>query len=107
MNFTPQIGTAKELKTIIRSFRTVDLAPVTYCHKFYGREDQLCQAAQSVVNNYANRYDSDHKSHTFLLVPGGSGIGKTRFGDELSHVSPDFLRTISDLSVWAAWIRLQ
>lgn len=98
MNFTPQIGTAKELKTIIPSFRTVDLAPVTYRHKFYGREDQLRQAARSLVKNYANRYDSDHKSHTFLLVPGGSGIGKTRFGDELSHISPDFLHTVSEFT---------
>ncbi|KAF9080370.1 hypothetical protein BGX27_005508, partial [Mortierella sp. AM989] len=44
------------------------------------------EAIGVVEDNYNRRMDSNHKSHTSILIPGGSGIGKTRAGYELQHL---------------------
>jgi hypothetical protein len=36
--------------------------------------------------NYTNRLKSYHRVHYFILVPGGSGIGKSRVGMESQHL---------------------
>jgi hypothetical protein len=67
---------------------------VTYPHTFYGRVEEGKTAAEVIIRNYLNRLKTDHKSHYFLLVPGGSGIGKTRFGHELSRISLNLLDNV-------------
>ena len=40
-----------------------------------------------VTDNYNSRGVTDHKRHRAFLVPGGSGIGKSRAGYELRHLA--------------------
>lgn len=49
----------------------------------------LSGLASVVISNYAGRTSSQHNSHTFILIPGGSGIGKTRLGFELTRLPRD------------------
>ncbi|KAF9925588.1 hypothetical protein BGZ65_007660, partial [Modicella reniformis] len=57
-------------------------------HAFREREEFFKTVIPSVIDNYTNRGDRDHKSHSFFLVPGGSGIGKTRAAYELNNLVP-------------------
>ncbi|CAG8728589.1 18495_t:CDS:2 [Rhizophagus irregularis] len=55
-------------------------------HKFYDREQAINQIAMIANMNYTNRLLTYHRSHYFILVPGGSGIGKSRVGMETQHL---------------------
>ncbi|CAB4439702.1 unnamed protein product [Rhizophagus irregularis] len=55
-------------------------------HKFYDRERAINQIAMIANVNYTNRLLTYHRSHYFILVPGGSGIGKSRVGMETQHL---------------------
>lgn len=56
-------------------------------HKFLDREDVLKTAAILAERNFRFRCSSNQKDHNFLLVVGGSGVGKTRFGQEIGRLS--------------------
>ncbi|CAB4386560.1 unnamed protein product [Rhizophagus irregularis] len=55
-------------------------------HKFYDREQAINQIAMIANMNYNNRLLTYHRNHYFILVPGGSGIGKSRVGMETQHL---------------------
>ncbi|KAF9346083.1 hypothetical protein BGX26_002439 [Mortierella sp. AD094] len=57
-----------------------------YSHTFYDRESYFRKIIPHIAGNYNSRGLLDHKSHTTFLVPGGSGIGKSRAGYELQHL---------------------
>ena len=59
-------------------------SPTVYEHSFYDRDAIMSEVMSQVVkSNFANRGKTDHNMHTFIVVPGGSGIGKSRFGYEI------------------------
>src|ERR1044071_6482 len=57
-----------------------------FSHNFYDRRKFIKDVIPVFSSNYNNRGKLDHKDHTMILVPGGSGIGKTRAGWELQHL---------------------
>ena len=57
-----------------------------FSHSFHDRENQMKEMMERVVeHNFRNRGRTDNKNHRFAVVPGGSGIGKSRFGFEVSN----------------------
>ena len=57
-----------------------------YEHSFYDRDEIMAEVMSQVVKfNFKNRGKTDHNMHTFVVVPGGSGIGKSRFGYEIGN----------------------
>ncbi|KAG0287559.1 hypothetical protein BGZ98_004603, partial [Dissophora globulifera] len=57
-----------------------------YRHEFYDRAGFFKTVIPAITDNYLSRGLMEHKSHTTFLVPGGSGIGKSRAGYELQHL---------------------
>ncbi|CAG8634545.1 6059_t:CDS:2 [Paraglomus brasilianum] len=57
-----------------------------FLHNFYDRRKFIKEVIPVVTSNYNNHGNIDHKVHTFMLLPGGSGIGKSRSGWELQHL---------------------
>jgi len=55
-------------------------------HKFYDRKRAMDEIAKVANKNYTNRLSSNHKDQHFILIPGGSGIGKSRAGMESQHL---------------------
>lgn len=55
-------------------------------HTLRDRTDHLEAIERVCKSNYAQRRELDHKSHGFVVIPGGSGIGKTRLGYEASRI---------------------
>lgn len=50
---------------------------------FLGRNEELRQVLHIALSNYSQRLSGSKSAHTFVLVPGAPGIGKTRFAHEL------------------------
>jgi hypothetical protein len=57
-----------------------------FSHNFYDRRKFIKEVIPVVSSNYNNQGNYDHKVHTMILIPGGSGIGKSRSGWELQHL---------------------
>lgn len=57
---------------------------------FLGRENEFRQVYEVVSSNFALRNAEQKSSHTFVFVPGGPGIGKTRFAHELPTLLRNF-----------------
>ena len=53
---------------------------------FRNREDQLKKITDITQSNFDNRGQQDCDCHQFAIVTGASGIGKTRFGWEVSNI---------------------
>ncbi|CAG8678677.1 6523_t:CDS:2 [Funneliformis mosseae] len=58
----------------------------SFSHKFYDRKQAMDKIAKVANNNYLKRLSSNHKDQQFILIPGGSGIGKSRAGMESQHL---------------------
>ncbi|KYR02495.1 hypothetical protein DLAC_01341 [Tieghemostelium lacteum] len=60
---------------------------------FVDRESFFDRVTPICYRNYRNRNveDKSNKEHTFILISGASGIGKTRSGREISTIPKDFL----------------
>ncbi|GES82061.1 hypothetical protein GLOIN_2v1805244 [Rhizophagus clarus] len=74
-------------------------------HKFYDRDQALNSMLKVARSNFKGRKSPDHKDHTFILIPGGIGIGKTRMGWESqclssittsSYDTPEFIEALKD-----------
>jgi hypothetical protein len=75
---------------------------IEYFNTFLGRDTEFRQVFDLVAANFAHR-NSEHKnSHIFVLVPGGPGIGKTRFSHELQYRLRKFVYPGSDPALVAA-----
>ncbi|GAM24317.1 hypothetical protein SAMD00019534_074920 [Acytostelium subglobosum LB1] len=59
------------------------------------RENALLQMAGSANGNFTNRGKANTQHHSIILIVGGSGIGKTRAGYEVSRLSDDLLKEVS------------
>jgi hypothetical protein len=57
-------------------------SPLEFSHDLHDREGTLKDLASHASANFSNRTQTDHKNHIFLLVAGGSCIGKSRLGYE-------------------------
>ncbi|KAG0305792.1 hypothetical protein BGZ99_001980 [Dissophora globulifera] len=57
-----------------------------YRHEFYDRAGFFKTVIPAVEENYVSRGSLEHMSHTTFVVPGGSGIGKSRAGYELQRL---------------------
>ena len=66
-------------------------SPAKFTYSLRDRSEQLGLVADLVKSNWQRRGNVNHNYHNFLIVPGASGIGKTRFGFEV-------LRLIEGLS---------
>ncbi|KAF9424630.1 hypothetical protein BGZ76_003496 [Entomortierella beljakovae] len=66
--------------------QNLNITTQTYDHHFYDRRNFITQVTPSITDNYNSRGKTDHKLHRAFLVPGGSGIGKSRAGYELRHL---------------------
>ena len=64
---------------------------------FFDRSVQLEQMAELARSNFEKRGDPDVNTHSFAVVTGASGIGKTRFGWEVSNLlkHSDFLQSLT------------
>eukprot|EP01126_Amoeba_proteus_P061594 TRINITY_DN8283_c0_g1_i5.p1 TRINITY_DN8283_c0_g1~~TRINITY_DN8283_c0_g1_i5.p1 ORF type:complete len:178 (-),score=13.51 TRINITY_DN8283_c0_g1_i5:1739-2272(-) len=79
---------------LLLSFKSTPLHAASYRHKLYGRQEAMEKIGHVAISNFRSRGSNSHKDHRFILVPGGSGIGKSRIGFETSHL----LHFIGDLS---------
>ena len=55
---------------------------------FLGRAEAFQQMMDYAHSNFSHRDSSAKSQKTFVLVPGGPGVGKTRFAFELQHSLP-------------------
>ncbi|CAB4436218.1 unnamed protein product [Rhizophagus irregularis] len=78
--------TATTLVAVLSSQQPSSPFRRTFDHKFYDREQAINKIARIANMNYTNRLLSYHRDHYFILVPGGSGIGKSRVGMESQHL---------------------
>uniref|UniRef100_U9UFK6 Crinkler effector protein N-terminal domain-containing protein n=1 Tax=Rhizophagus irregularis (strain DAOM 181602 / DAOM 197198 / MUCL 43194) TaxID=747089 RepID=U9UFK6_RHIID len=78
--------TATTLVAVLSSQQPISPFRRVFDHKFYDREQAINQIAMIANMNYTNRLLTYHRSHYFILVPGGSGIGKSRVGMETQHL---------------------
>ena len=83
---------AVTLDEALSRFVPGELPNSSYRHSFHGRSDVLSGLADVAISNFVGRTSSQHDSHTFILVPGGSGIGKTRLGFELTRLPLDVVQ---------------
>ncbi|KAF9979887.1 hypothetical protein BGZ65_005864 [Modicella reniformis] len=60
--------------------------PTRYQHNFYDRAKFFETIIPDIIDNYHSRGLLEHKSHTTFLLPGGSGIGKSRAAFELQRL---------------------
>ncbi|KAF9435900.1 hypothetical protein BGZ76_005294 [Entomortierella beljakovae] len=81
-------GSRKRVKTLESELkgRELNIPTIEYRHTFYDRENFTREVIPFITTNYFRRGIIDHKSHTFFLIPGGSGIGKSRAGYETQHL---------------------
>ncbi|EXX58823.1 hypothetical protein RirG_194410 [Rhizophagus irregularis DAOM 197198w] len=77
---------ATTLVAVLSSQQPISPFRRVFDHKFYDREQAINQIAMIANMNYTNRLLTYHRSHYFILVPGGSGIGKSRVGMETQHL---------------------
>ncbi|CAI2178094.1 8894_t:CDS:2 [Funneliformis geosporum] len=84
--FIVPTSTATTLTSILSSQQPISPSRRDFDHKFYNREKAMDQIAKIANMNYANRLSTYHQNHYFILVPGGSGIGKSRVGMESQHL---------------------
>lgn len=71
----------KLFETDYRPFIKEELEQLNFKTKLIGREYEI----DKVVNGYGNRINNEYDKNV-VLVHGGSGIGKTRFLEELAHI---------------------
>ncbi|GES77802.1 hypothetical protein GLOIN_2v1805244 [Rhizophagus clarus] len=97
--------TSKTLASLLTS--TILQPPIMKIpsHKFYDRDQALNSMLKVARSNFKGRKSPDHKDHTFILIPGGIGIGKTRMGWESqclssittsSYDTPEFIEALKD-----------
>jgi len=55
-------------------------------HRFQDQTKTLETIADIIIHNYQNRTKMNKKDHTFLLIAGGSGIGKSRIAYETQNI---------------------
>ncbi|KAF9426123.1 hypothetical protein BGZ76_002903 [Entomortierella beljakovae] len=77
---------AKLLRLSDLKDQNIKISTQTYNHRFYDRKNFIKLVAPSIASNYNSRGMTDHKRHRAFLVPGGSGIGKSRAGYELQNL---------------------
>ncbi|GET01548.1 hypothetical protein GLOIN_2v1805244 [Rhizophagus clarus] len=98
----------EEAKTLASLLTSTILQPPIMkipSHKFYDRDQALNSMLKVARSNFKGRKSPDHKDHTFILIPGGIGIGKTRMGWESqclssittsSYDTPEFIEALKD-----------
>eukprot|EP01132_Coremiostelium_polycephalum_P008368 gene8368-10278_t len=59
-----------------------------------GPPQDIYTMAKIAKNNYQSRGSSIQQNHIFTLIAGGSGIGKTRAGEEVAHIPGDIINRI-------------
>lgn len=62
--------------------------PRQFHFSFLGRTEAMQQMMACAHASYSHRASEDKSQKTFVLVPGGPGVGKTRFAFELQHALP-------------------
>ena len=77
------------------SGKTGSRKSLQFDHELLEREGVMKDIARHALDNFHNRTQTDQRNHTFVIVAGGSGIGKTRVGFEagragvlVSHLAP-------------------
>ena len=61
--------------------------------RLYDRKQELDVISRLARENWHHRGDNNHNNHNFLIIPGASGIGKTRMGYEVSQLVKTLLQS--------------
>lgn len=87
---TPLYSYQEAMERLTLHCRESKVNPITapFSYHLQDRDSHLSSVTQVMMSNIIHRNSKDQKMHHFMFFPGGSGIGKTRLGQECANITP-------------------